>query len=89
MRTTKQLQHQHLVVLADFREDVVDETLHQSIENIDEALQYSAVQQYFAARVQHHKRLQHQNIATFDITAKQLPSALVNQYLQIKASSIL
>lgn len=83
MRTTKQLQHQHLVVLADFREDVVDETLHQSIENIDEALQYSAVQQYFAARVQH------QNIATFDITAKQLPSALVNQYLQIKASSIL
>jgi uncharacterized protein (DUF58 family) len=87
MRAVKQLQRRHLVVLADLREEILDETLHQPIEDIDEALQYSAVQQYLAAREQYHLRLQHQNIATLNVTAKQLPSALVNQYLQIKASS--
>ncbi len=89
MRAIKQLQRRHLVVLADLREEVLDETLHQPIDNIDEALQYSAVQQYLAAREQYHRRLQHHNIATLDITARQLPSALVKQYLQIKASSML
>ncbi len=88
-RAAKQLQRRHLVILADLKEEILDETLHQSIENIDEALQYSAVQQYLAVREQYHKRLQHQNIATLNTTAKQLPSALVNQYLQIKASSML
>jgi uncharacterized protein (DUF58 family) len=87
MRTVKQLQRRHLVVLADLREEILEETLHQPIEDIDEALQYSAIQQYLAAREQYHRRLQHQNIATLNVTAKQLPSALVNQYLQIKASS--
>lgn len=89
MRALKQLQRRHLVVLADLREELLDETLHQPIESVDEALQYSAVQQYLSTREQYHKRLQHQNIATLNITAKQLPSALVNQYLRIKASSVL
>ncbi len=83
----KQLQRRHLVVLADLREEILDEALLQPIENSNDALQFSSVQQYLANRELYHQHLKHQQIATLDVTANQLPPALVNQYLQIKANS--
>ncbi len=85
----KQLQRSHLVVLADLREQILDEALQRDIENSDDALLFSELHQYLTARKHYHALLRHQGIATLDITARQLPAALVNRYLDIKAGSVL
>ena len=85
----RQLRRHHLVVLADLREEILDETVTGSIESAAQALRYHAVEKYLDDRRRKHQLLMHQGILTLDTTARQLPVALVNQYLDIKGRASL
>jgi len=78
------LSRQHLVVVADLREEFLNETLENPIQNFDDALKYQAVSDYINTRVQQRRHLTHLGALVLDVTAKQLPMTLVNQYLAIK-----
>jgi uncharacterized protein (DUF58 family) len=81
------LKKRHLTILADLREDILDETLEKNITDYRTALKFQTVSAYLEDRKRNHRFLSHQGIITLDLLAHQLPAALVNNYLMIKASS--
>ena len=86
---TSQLRHHHLVVLADLREEILDQTVTSPIDTENQVLRYHAVERYLDERSRKHRLLLHRGIRALDITARQLPVALVNQYLDIKSEASL
>jgi uncharacterized protein (DUF58 family) len=76
-------------VLADLREEILDQTVTSPIDTGNQALRYHAVERYLDERRRKHLLLIHRGIRALDITARQLPVALVNQYLDIKAEASL
>jgi uncharacterized protein (DUF58 family) len=83
------LRRRHLVVIADLRESALDRALTAPITNRSSALRFHAVQGYLEARRRHHERLQHLGAFVLDLLPRQLPIALVNQYLAVKRAGIL
>jgi uncharacterized protein (DUF58 family) len=83
------LRRHHLVVMADLREEILDETVTGSIDTAAQALRYHAVEKYLDDRRRKHQLLSHHGVLTLDTTARQLPVALVNQYLDIKGQASL
>ncbi|MCP3899452.1 MAG: DUF58 domain-containing protein [Desulfobacteraceae bacterium] len=86
-KAVQMLKKRHLTILADLREEILDETLLNSITDYKTALKFQSVSAYLEDRKQNHQFLRHQGIITLDLLAQQLPAALVNNYLMIKASS--
>ncbi len=86
LQAVQLLAKRHLVVLADLRESLLDETLDQPVRTLDDALTFQAVNEYLATRGRHHEALRYHGALTLDILAPELPVALVNQYLNIKAT---
>jgi len=89
LKMTRQLRRKHLVVIADLRERILDESLLPPITGLTDAVRYQALQHYLAKRKNLLKQLQHLGIYTLDVTAEQLPASLVNRYLEIKSSGSL
>ena len=83
------LKRRHLVVVANLRESILDEALDQPVHEFDGALQFHTVNEYLESRRKSLNRLKHQGAVTLDLQAPQLPVALVNGYLMIKASGAL
>ncbi len=88
-RAVQLLARRHLVLIADLREAFLDATLLQPVRDLDAALRFHAVNDYLSARSRRHESLLHQGARVMDLRAEQLPVALVNQYLTIKASGAL
>ncbi len=88
-QAVKLLTRRHLVVIADLREALLDEALGQPVGDFDGALRFQAVNDYLESRSRSHESLRHHGVLTLDILASQLPVALVNQYLSIKAGGAL
>ena len=86
-KAVQMLKKRHLTILADLREEILDRTLHNSITNYETALKFQTVSAYLEERKQNHQSLRHQGVITLDLLASQLPAALVNNYLMIKASA--
>lgn len=80
------LKRRHLVVVADVREQLLDETLTRPATDLDGALRFQAVNDYLERRRNNLRSLRHHGHYALDILPDQLPVALVNQYLAIKAS---
>ncbi len=80
------LKKKHLTILADIREEILDETMAKSVTDFKGALEFSAVHGYLENRRRIHRVFRHQGIMALDLTARSLPSALVNEYLMIKAA---
>ncbi|MBR9887499.1 MAG: DUF58 domain-containing protein [Oceanospirillales bacterium] len=80
------LSRRHLVVVADLREQILDTAQAARVSDFDSALRFHGVQEYLECRAQNHEKLRHQGAMPMDLLAKQLPVALVNQYLTVKAS---
>ncbi|WP_428033627.1 DUF58 domain-containing protein [Amphritea sp.] len=80
------LSRRHLVVVADLREQILDTTQAHRVSDFDTALRFHGVQEYLESRAQNHEKLRHQGAMPMDLLARQLPVALVNQYLTVKAS---
>ncbi len=76
----------HLVVLADLKEQSIGEVKKQQISDLDSALQFHANEQYIRQRQENHRQLRKLGVYCLDVTAKQLPVRLVNEYLAIKSS---
>jgi uncharacterized protein (DUF58 family) len=80
------LAQRHLVVIADLREDILDQAQQQSVHDFRSALRFQGVQDYLEKRSHNHEQLRYHGALTLDLLAKQLPVALVNEYQMIKAS---
>lgn len=89
MQAVRLLTRRHLVVLADLRESLLDETLRQPVHTFDQALTFHAAYHYLESRRRQHAAMRHQDALILDTLASQLPVALVNHYLSIKASGAL
>jgi uncharacterized protein (DUF58 family) len=82
----KLLKRRHLVIVADMREQILDETLQQPVTDLDGAFRFQAVNDYLERRRKNQRVLRHHGHYALDILPGQLPVALVNQYLSIKAA---
>ncbi len=80
------LRQRHLVVLADLREEILDQAHQQPVADFPAALRFHGVHDYLDSRARNHEQLRHLGALTLDLLAKQLPIALVNEYQLIKAS---
>ncbi len=80
----RQLQRRHLVCVASLREAMLDELLEQPPQRVDTALEASAAAQYLDQRQRVHTALRAQGATVLDVTATQLPGALVDHYLSMK-----
>jgi uncharacterized protein (DUF58 family) len=89
LRMTSRLRRKHLLVVADLREKILDETMQTPVTDFSQALRYQALQHYLGERDVLLKQLRHHGIHTLDVTAEQLPPALVNSYLEIKSEGSL
>lgn len=80
----RQLQRRHLVCVASLREAMLDELIEQSPERVDTALEASAAALYLEQRNRVHTALRAQGATVLDVTAAELPGALVDHYLAMK-----
>jgi len=83
------LRTRHLVVLANLREEILDNTLNVTPQDLTQALRYSAVLNYLEMRNRIHSNLSESGVISLNVTAQQLPISIVNRYLEIKRSNIL
>ncbi len=77
----------HLVILADLREESLNDLQKQSVTDLDSALNFHATEQFLHQREENHRKLRHLGVICLDVSAEQLPTYLVNEYLNIKGSS--
>lgn len=83
----RQMQRRHLVCIASLRERVLDEAMKAPVQDLDSALRHAAALQYLSSRDQAHRRLRSQGLTVLDVTARQLPQALVEHYLAVKRAA--
>ena len=83
----KLLSARHLVVLADLREQTLNELQGHPISDLDSALQFHATEQFLQQRKENHREFRHLGVICLDVVADQLPIYLVNEYLNIKRAS--
>jgi uncharacterized protein (DUF58 family) len=89
LRMTAQLRKKHLMVIANLREDVLNETQQNPIHGFTEALRYQALQDYLEQRKSLNRQLRHLGVYALDVTADELPASMVNCYLEIKGAGSL
>lgn len=80
------LARKHLVVVADLRESILDQTREERVNSLNSALRYQALQEYLDQRSNLRRNFGHHGIQSLDVTADKLPTSLVNRYLDIKSS---
>ncbi len=85
----KLLSRRHLVLLASLRESVLGDTLRQPVHELADALRLASVHLYLEQRAATLRQLRHQGALLLDSEPAELPIALVNRYLDVKAASIL
>ncbi|HHH38847.1 MAG TPA: DUF58 domain-containing protein [Sedimenticola sp.] len=83
------LQRRHLVLVANLRESLLDDTIVRPVRDLEGALMFQAVNGYLGSRHRSLEALRHQGALALDLLAPQLPEALVGNYLSIKASGAL
>jgi len=85
----RQLRRKHIVVVADLRENILDDILDTPISGFREAIRYEALLHYLGERKSLLQEMKHAGIHTLDVNANQLPAAIVNTYLEIKSAGTL
>lgn len=83
------LRHRHLVMVASLREQDLEDRAARPVYDLDSALAYGALCSYLEERALLLRSLQAHQVRTVDATARQLPVALANRYLDLKASGAL
>jgi uncharacterized protein (DUF58 family) len=83
----RMLSTRHRVILADLQEEVLQQIAQREVGSLDEALEYLAVDDYSNRRRLNHAQLRGKGAYVLDVTARQLPVAMVNQYLDLKRSA--
>ena len=83
------MRRRHLVVLANLREPILDETLGQDIVEFDDALRVAGTAHYLARRTETHKTLARDTHMLIDTVPTELPVRVVNAYWQVKKAGAL
>lgn len=89
MMAIQLLKKQHLVLVANIREAVLDQTVRTPVATVTEAASYAGTLEYIQHRAAAHKKLQGQGIFAVDTIAKHLPAKLANSYWEIKRAGTL
>lgn len=89
LRAVQVLRRRHLVLVADLRESILDETLAAPIDDHRQALRFHGIHGYLTDRRRQHERLQHRGVQVLDLLPRQLPVALLNAYLAAKRAATL
>jgi uncharacterized protein (DUF58 family) len=83
------LRRRHLVLFASLREAALDRAVDAPVDDFHSALRAGAARHYLTARRRAHERLRGRGVMTLDVTAAELPLAVVNRYYEIKRSGAL
>ncbi len=83
------LGRRHLVLVASLKERALSSALATRVRDLDTALTVSATHQYLQARRRAHDLLRKSGVLALDAEPQQLAIALVNGYLDVKASGML
>ncbi|MGB5831051.1 MAG: DUF58 domain-containing protein [Thiohalocapsa sp.] len=89
LRAVQVLRRRHLVLVADLRESILDETLAAPIHSHRQALRFHGTHAYLTDRHRQHERLHHLGARVLDLLPRQLPPALVNAYVAAKRAGTL
>jgi uncharacterized protein (DUF58 family) len=87
--TANVIRRRHLVLVASLRDRIFRQTLDKPVEDLDSALILSATHQYLELRDRRQAERAAAGLMTLDTEPDKLPSALVNRYLELKASHAL
>jgi len=88
-QAVKQLSQKHLVLIADLQENELKQAAIKPIANLDDALLYTALQQFEREHEQSMNQLKTQGVMLASVAPKQLAAHLANYYLSVKRSGIL
>ncbi|WP_196138981.1 DUF58 domain-containing protein [Aliikangiella sp. G2MR2-5] len=80
------LKRHHLVMLANLKEQVLEDVSSEKVYQLDDALKYAKTQDYLQQREKLHQQLAHDGIIAVDSLPKNLMVNMVNQYFDIKRS---
>lgn len=83
------LRRRHVVLVASMREVVVAAMAEAPVHTLDDALRAAAASHYLEARQRAHDALRQRGVHALDVEPAELPVALVNRYLDIKAAGVL
>ena len=83
------LQKRHLVCVASLRERELDQALARDVETLPDAVQAGAIARYLQQRADAHEALRSHRVMVLDVTAEELPAALVERYLAVKRDGLL
>lgn len=89
LMAVKLLQKRHLVLVANIREAILDESLQVPITTLDQAATYSGTVTYLQQRTAAQRKLRQGGIYAVDCLAKELAPALANSYWEIKRAGVL
>lgn len=82
----RMMRERHLVLLASLREQVIEEARVRPVAGFQAALRFTAAERYGDERRAVLADLRAHGVLALDSTAKELPVALANRYLDIKAA---
>jgi len=89
LASVRVLQRRHVVVVASLRERALDEVLDTPVDTLKDAIRAGATARYLAQRNAAHAALRQHHVSVLDVTAEQLPGALVEHYLAVKRAGLL
>ena len=89
LASVRLLQRRHLVCVASLREKSLDAALGEEVRDLQGALHAGAVARYLEQRTAAHEALRSHRVMVLDVTADELPAALVERYLAVKRDGVL
>ena len=89
LAAVRMLQRRHRVVVASLREEALDAACDEEPVDLAGALRVAAAARYVTERAKVHDALRHAGVQVVDVTAAELPGALVERYLAAKRDGAL
>jgi len=83
------LKKRHLVMVANIREQVLDQLNETPVHTFDDALNYAGVRRFLYERRESHRKLTAAGVYAIDCTANELAVRVANAYLEIKSAGVL
>lgn len=83
------LKRRHLVMIANIREQVLDQLAEKPVTQFEDAINYTGVQSYLQSRREVQRKLSSAGVYSVDCTAKELAMRVANSYLEIKSAGVL
>jgi uncharacterized protein (DUF58 family) len=83
------LKKRHLVMVANIREQVLDQLNDTPVQTFDDSLNYAGVRRFLHERRESHRKLTAAGVYAIDCTANELAVRVANAYLEIKSAGVL